>query len=772
MRTTTTGSKFSVTLSSSLAALAISLGYSAPALAQQAEEISSSVQETGQAPESDSLGVIIVTARKFEENIQETPIAITALTGDELQARQIDSTVGLDRIAPNLVVSQGQGVSGNSSAGSYFVRGIGQLDFLLNTDPGVGLYVDGVYIARSIGSIIELIDLERVEVLRGPQGTLFGRNTIGGAISMVSRKPSRTFQGEAELTVGSFDRVDARVQVEGPLGDSIAAKLGVLYRDRDGWVDRITDGTTLGDEESIAIRGAISFEPSDRVTVDVIAEYLDSEGTSPPANVVQIVESAAFPSFVNGALVGPPCVPPPSPLDNPACLNSQYEADDLFEERGTFNSFQSTEVLGVSATINWEVSDGLTIKSITGYRDTSAVGNRDGDHTPFVIQNTSDTFEHEQFSQEIQFLGSLFDERVRYVLGGFYFSEKGENLSFIDFPVVSFQSGGSVDNENLAMFGQATWDITDQLAFTAGLRWTEETKTFLPDQFITRDVTGAFPPGSVPGFRLVPFTVSEIDISEVQPMFNISYDIVPELMVYATYSEGFKSGGFTQRIFPPLPAPPSFGPEFATSYEVGFKSTLAGGLVRFNGAGFYTDYADIQTIVFRGVQPLTENAGDAEIKGFELELEALPADGLNIRAAVGYLDARFTSLDPAVLVTGVNLDSEFPQVPEWSANFGISYEIENVGPGTLTPRVDLSWRDGVFLDAANTPAIFQPDYALLNASLNWESYSGSWLVSLFAQNITDQSYIVGGFADLTDQGYAEVQVGRPFEAGFSVMRRF
>ena len=229
---------------------------------------------------------IVVTARKREERLQETPISITAMSGDALAARQIETTQELARVAPNLIVSQGQSVSGNSSAGAYFIRGIGQIDFLLNTDPGVGLYIDGVYVARSIGSILDLIDVERVEVLRGPQGTLFGRNTIGGAISVVSRPPSDTFSADARATLGSFDLYDARLTMNGPIADTLDGKVAVLWRERDGWVDRLTDGSRLGDEESLGARAALRWDPTDSLVVDLALDYVDQDGVTGGDDVV------------------------------------------------------------------------------------------------------------------------------------------------------------------------------------------------------------------------------------------------------------------------------------------------------------------------------------------------------------------------------------------------------------------------------------------------------------------------------------------------------
>jgi len=728
--------------------------------------------ETTPADTEARLGTVTVTARKVEESLQDTPVSVTAVTGADLEAREVDTTEDLGRLAPNLVITQGQGVSGNASAGAYFIRGIGQIDYLLNTDPGVGLYIDGVYLARNMGSIVDLIELDRVEVLRGPQGTLFGRNTIGGAVNLVSRAPTEEFSAKAKATVGAFERQEVEASINGKLADGVNGRLSALYRDREGWVDRITDGSTLGAEETVAIRGALRFEPMDALTLDLAVDYSETEGTSSPFNIVEVNETAQFAGFHNGALVGPPCVPPPGSLDDPRCFNAQWVADDLYREQGVDPSNTELEAFGISFIGEYELTDTLSIKSITGYRDTEALGNRDGDHTPILIQNTRDTWEHEQLSQEIEFIGSgMMDGRLDWILGLYYFQEEGENLNFVTFPVVSFQSGGSVDNDNTAIFGQATYDLTDRLSVTAGLRWTDETKRFTPDTFVLTDPTGLFPPGSVPGFPLAPNEEFSVDFEEVTPMVNVAYDWTDSLMTYVTYSEGFKSGGFTQRIFPPLPAPPPFDPEFVESIEAGFKYEAASGQFRLNGAVFSTDYSDLQVLVLVGVQPLTSNAAGAEIQGFELEFEALPMSDLLITGSLGFVDAEYTELEDGVRALGLSENNAFAQVPEWTGSLSASYEFD-LGPGSVFPRIDIAYQSESFMDAVNTASLKQDAYTLINASLAYRPENGPWEFKVFGKNLTDEEYFVGGFADLPDQGYAEAAIGRPLEWGVSLAVEF
>lgn len=718
------------------------------------------------------LGTVTVTARKVEESLQNTPVSVTAVTGDDLEAKEIDNTADLGRLAPNLVITQGQGVSGNASAGAYFIRGIGQIDFLLNTDPGVGVYVDGVYLARSMGSLLDLIELDRVEVLRGPQGTLFGRNTIGGAVNLVSRAPTDEFEANAKATFGSFERQEVQASINGAITDGLFGRFTALYRDREGWVDRVTDGSTLGAEETLALRGALRFEPTEALTLDLAVDYAETDGTSAAFNTVEVNETALFAGFHNGALIGPPCVPPPGAANDPRCFNAQYVAQDLYEEQGTDPSNTELEAFGVSFIGEYEFNDSFSIKSITGYRETTALGNRDGDHTPILIQNTRDTWDHEQFSQEIEFLGDgMLDGQLDWILGLYYFQEEGENLNFVTLPTVAFQSGGSVDNDNVAVFGQATYRLTDKLSLTGGLRWTDETKRFTPDQVVLADPTGLFPPGSVPGFPITSSDEFSVDFEEVTPMVNLSYQWTDGLMTYVTYSEGFKSGGFTQRIFPPLPEPPPFDPEFVESIEAGFKFEHESGRFRLNGAAFTTDYSDLQVLVLVGVQPLTSNAAGAEIQGFELEFEALPIADLLITGSLGYVDAEYTELEDNVRALGISEANAFAQVPEWTGSLSASYAFD-LGGGELLPRIDVSYQSESFMDAVNTLSLKQDAYALLNASLSYRPNDAPWEVKVFGKNLTDEAYFVGGFADLADQGYAEAAIGRPLEWGVSLALEF
>jgi iron complex outermembrane recepter protein len=710
---------------------------------------------------------IIVTARKREESLQDTPISVTALTADALEARNIETTKALGDFTPNLVSNNGSSVSGNNSAASYFIRGIGQIDFLLNTDPGVGLYLDEVYIARSMGSVLDLVDVERVEILRGPQGTLFGRNTIGGAIAIRSRPPAEKPAFQGEIVAGSDDLIGGKVVVDLPLSDTLLTQVAASYDSRDGYVHRIEDGIDLGDIDGGSARAALRWLPGDAWRVDLAVDGSRHREESPPTTATALNGASAFGGFYNAVLSGSlNCVPPPGSTADPACFNEQFVTGSLDSTHATFHSQSDLDAWGAAVTAAREADDGPAFKSITAYRSVEALGFRDGDNSPHVIAQTKDTWDHEQLSQELQLAGTAASDVVDWIVGLYYFEEQGTNLNFVDFAPVFIQSGGSVDNDSWAAFGQATWRFAERWSLTGGLRYTDETKRFTPDQFVIADRGTGLPPGT----PLLPSVEAETSISELTPMVNLAFRWSDDAMTYVTYSEGFKSGGFTQRVFPPLPAVPSFDPEFARSYEIGTKLTAFDDRLRLNGAAFFTDYEDLQVQVLLGVAPITQNAAAAEIQGFELELTARPTAALLLEAGVGYTDAEYTEIGAQVI--GLTLDKEFAQIPEWTINAGASYDFALPTGGVLRPRVNWSYHSATFMDALNTPEIRQSAYDLVSASLSYTTPGERWQATLSGTNLTDERYFTSGFADLPVSGIAEVVVARPREWALSVRYRF
>ena len=743
---------------------------------------------------SEMLEEVMVTARRREEGLQSAPIAVSAYTGESMAYRGVARLDDVASFVPSLTLENNPSFGGASSSAAIYLRGVGQKEFLPTTEPGVGLYVDGVYIARSVGAILDLIDIERLEVLRGPQGTLFGRNTIGGAISISTHKPEPGGEagGTLSAVVGTDDRVNVKGSVHLPLSDTVAVRASLASLQQDGYVDR-ADGVDLGDDDTITGRAALAWYPSDRLEIDLNLDYTRDRENGPAMELLGIdftdlsqlqgvvlapPPPMAFIHNVTAAAMGPgvPCAvqdpmgnnPLPFPNPNtasPNCYDNRYVGTG--ENQGTAEATSETDVLGLSATVAYELSESLTLKSITAWRDLDSEFARDGDHSPHRISQFHDDLEQEQFTQEIQLLGS--GDKLNWIVGAYYFNEDGDNVNTLDFTVSNFRSGGGFDNEAVALFAQATYDLTDAWHLTLGGRYTDETKKFHPDQVIYQNyyagISQVLPPGhplaalDAPflqaGERILPDLEKEIEIDEFTPMANLSWDVSDDFMTYVSYSEGFKSGGFTQRVFPPIVAGftappgtadidliPTYEPEFVEVWELGFKSTLLDGRMRLNGAIFDTDYQDLQVQVFNSVAPVTQNIGAASIQGLELEMQAAPGEGWLIDAMYSYLDAEYDDIDTAN--TLIAEDNAFERVPENTAAVGVSKEFAMDSSGTLVVRVDWSYRDDTYNDAYNTELLKTDSYDLWGASVRWTSVDEDWTVLLSGRNLTDEEFLITG----------------------------
>lgn len=782
----------------------LSLAPASPVMAQSAQGEAGVLEE------------IVVTARKREESLQDTPISITAFSERGLLDRGITDLAGLGEFTPNLVFDHTSAIAATSSAAAIYIRGIGQIDWALPTDPGVGLYLDGVYIARTIGGVMDVLEVERIEVLKGPQGTLFGRNTIGGAISVTTKKPDISdFFGSAEVTTGRYNRIDTRVYLNAPLGDKAAVSVAASRKERGGFVKNVNPGVPdLGDENALSFRVAARFLPSDRVTVDISFDYTREREAPAPFVLLDVQEFGFFTLVTNGAIfpinthgrqVDAVCAVPfdPAGLTNPTCFNDQWVLGP-FKTASThtsFNPFVNTilgrpmtpeadlDLWGVSGDISWEVADWLTIRNIAAYRSVWGFWARDIDHSPGLFLQTVNDYEQTQFTEELQFLGNHLDGRLNWIGGVYYFTEDGCHLDVVELPGAVFDSGGCIDNSNVAIFGQATYNLTDKLAVTGGFRWTDETKKFFPESTVGQD-DGLGIPAGVP---VLPFVArgdeicsSDLDVqlaclttSKIDPLFNVAYNWTDDVMTYFTFSTGFKGGTFTQRVFPPRPDVPAASPEKVETFEIGFKSTMANRRVRFNGAFFFTDYTDLQVNVFERTSPdapeteigiVTRNAAQAEIKGFELELFALVTDNTTLEVGVGYLDADYTEIDGAAAAAGLTLESKLVNTPKWTINVGLSHIFEVANGWLVVPRVDWSYTDEIANDGLNTPLLIQDGYSVLNLRMRVEDPDGKWELGAGVQNVTNTIYLVAG--DNSQDGVTEGSFGRPREWFLSVKRKF
>ncbi|MDY6947105.1 MAG: TonB-dependent receptor [Pseudomonadota bacterium] len=751
--------------------LPIIMSFTVPAAAASAEE-----RQAG------ALEEVVVTARKREESLQDTPIAISAFSAAALERQQITSTEDLDQVAPNLQFASYGPLTGNNSAAQVYIRGIGQSDGSSGVDPGVGLYIDDVYMGRSVGGVLDFRDIANVQILRGPQGTLFGRNTIGGAVLLTTTLPGKEFGGTARLGFGDDSLYEGFVAVDLPISDTLASRISVGARQRDGYVTRDFDGVDLGNEDTYTVQSSLQWLPSERFSLTLRADYTKEDENGSPFVFAAINESQVFPAAISrgagcpGATFPPPSVP--QNVVDQRCANDATWNLGKYRNGGNAPAESKLENWGVSGTLQWDLTETFALKSITAYRELDWSGSRDADNTGLLVLHTDYSSSGDQFSQELQALvetGSL-----RGVFGAFYFEESIDDWLLVPFAappplVASGAVPGSIDyqrafieNDNFALFTQWTYDLTDALSITAGARYTEETKGIEIVSFTVTPLTAPLviptalntPLVAGPGLNIIPQPF-ENKYESTTGSASIQYRWNDALMTYLSWSQGFKSGGFNQRynLAPPGNLPVAFDEETAETFELGLKSQL-GDHVRLNAAIFSADYDNMQLTYRLGIVPLLFNAGKSSIEGAELELTYAPGR-LIVEASAGYLD---NSFDEIATVPGttqtVGPSNTLPFAPQWQANLGVGYDFD-VGDATLTPRINVSHTSEQYFDAANSREVAQlDDVTLLNASLTFER--GIWRLRAGVNNATDEQYRVAGNSSFsTSAGYAELIYSRP-----------
>lgn len=730
-----------------------------------------------------ALEEVLVTAQKRTESLQDTPISMQVVAGSELLARTSSDVSQIAEFTPNLEFDATSPISGSSNAAVIFIRGIGQTDFVLTSDPGVGIYLDGVYIARAMGGVLDLMDIAQIEILRGPQGTLFGKNTVGGAISVTTKKPSSEPEFEAGITVGDEGRLDGMLSFNYPLNDdSLFFRGSLATRNRDGYGDRLQTGETMGSVNSDTFRGSLLWQANEDLEFTLAVDVTQADEDLPATKLLMADPTIGGTSNLAGlynlfSLLGW--------VDGPA-YNDSWLTEGNYESNGTAPVGSETDVWGLSLAAQWDVSE-LTLKSITAYRETETSFGRDTDHSPISILHTANQMDLEQFSQEFNLSGQAFDSRLDWLVGAYYFSEKGRDIvdvalipdvfaadsaqaagpgngvGFLGISLPEFSVHGDIeiDNTSLALYFHNTFAITDRLSTTFGVRYTDEEKKTLLD--IIQPTTGN---------RLVQNQNADQDFDDFSPRIGLEYSWSDDVFSYVSYSEGFKSGGVVSRYVAARQDPIVFEPEEVKSYEIGFKSELLGRRLRLNAAAFFTDYSNIQVTVFNGIVPETRNAAEGEVAGAELDFTALITDKLVFSGGVGYMDAEFTKLDdPDDGALEVSLEHKFVNTPELSTNLSLEYTLPISSAGDLELRADYSYRDKIANDAVNTPKLIEGSLELWNARAAFMSADGHWEIAVFGRNLTDELYLTSGLST-TSFGIIEGIYGRPREFGLSLNYRY
>jgi len=792
----------------------VAMGVAGPALAQQAD---------------DGIEDIIVTAEFREQNLQETPLAISAFSGELLEARGAADTNDIDMFVPNAVI-QPLGAGWGSTVAA-FVRGIGLNDNILSYEPGVPIYVDDVYLGRNQGAIMDLLDLERVEVLRGPQGTLFGKNAIGGTVRFISSKPTGE-GGNVSVTVGERSRLNVRGMFDtAVVPDKLLLRIAGSSKTQDGYFDILDyecvngpgslgnggTGTSpifpgvsfdlgsatnvagncvvdeLGNENVQSGRGTLLWNASDNVEVTFNADVTRQRQKGPSDKYVRFYRpgtpEAGLPSAWNG-LVGVPIfgVAWDDRFMTPSPFTNYNRYVDPISGR-TFPNVNNLDASGMSMTIEWSLGDDLTLKSITAQREFDNEFGRTSSGSAIPLDLTYDVTEHDQFTQELQLTGST--DRLDWAAGVFYYTADDSNYqSGTLYPGLLYQqdSFDSQDADNWAVFVHGVFALTDQLSLTAGVRYTDDKKVAQISRH-NFDGTDRLP---VPGFttQTSPGTVI-VDETKTSPTLGIDYQMNDNVMLFALYSTGFRGGGFSPRPSNGLQLAPFLSEELE-NYEVGVKSEMFDDTFRVNANLFFSTYTDQQ--VFLGTLDPSgalwfrqTNSGESEYWGVELETMWRPSQRFSLDSAIGYIHHELT--DPGVANTCITFANGDPcystRTPEWTFALGGAYEFQLSEGGTVTARLDGRYQSKVYflpygsdLDpvrhiASNPIEGVQEGYTTYNGRVTWLPARGEWELAAYGLNLSDEVYF-NGKLPLIGLGLGREQgnVAAPREYGVTITRHF
>lgn len=741
---------FNSLLSTLLSASALTaIGFANTASAQTAPEASS----------EQATDVVVVTARRRDEVLQDVPISVTSLSSAALEATGAPDITVLQQSAPNATV---QVARGSNSTLIAFIRGVGQQDPLWGFEPGVGLYVDDVYVARPQGAVLDIFDINRIEVLRGPQGTLYGRNTIGGAIKYVTKRLGAKESLNAKLNMGSYGQIDAIVSASTPVSDTLRIGGALARYQRDGFGKNITTGAEHYDKDVFAGRVSAEWEPSDhlffRLAYDKVADNSNAKHGHREAPGVGLTAGATI-------------------------LPNVYDTD------AGIGSANKVETSGWSLTGEWKVSDQLTVKSITAGREGSSNTLIDFDTNQAKALDVPARYDDKQLSQELQFL--LAGERLSGVFGIYYLDAEASGAfdTIVGIANLTIATSGKVETESLAAYGDFSYDISDALSISIGGRYTEDSRS---GQVYRQNFTGLGSPlfgngAAIAGLLRSNYRNSK-DFSDFSPRVSLSYEFSDALTGYVAYSEGFKSGGFDMRgdvVLTPKTVD-GYKPEYVNSYEVGLKGSLFNGRANFAASLFRAEYEGQQITrqeptVAAGIASFVDNAGSSTIQGFELEGGARFNENLSMTFGLGYTDAKFNEFKSFTLVGGVLTPIDlaptavFQNTPEWNGNLAFNYKRDLGSMGSVDATLSASYRSEYSMFEFANPLVDQLDpVTLVDAGMGWNSADGVFRVALTGRNLTDERYKVGGysFAGITFGNVQNSFYGPPKTVTLSLSTKF
>ncbi|MBA3930029.1 iron complex outermembrane receptor protein [Pseudoxanthomonas japonensis] len=680
------------------------------------------------ATNATTLDSVKVTARKREETLQDVPVAVTAFTAETLDKLAIKDIGDLDAQVPNLTIYAARG---STSTVTAYIRGVGQADPLWGVDPGVGIYLDDVYIARPQGALLDVFDVERIEVLRGPQGTLYGKNTIGGAIKYISRGLPQETTGFASVTVGNYNQLDVKAALGGEIGgkdSGLRGRVSVASMNRDGFGTNTYTGQGVSDKEINAVRMQLGAYSHDDFDVQVAFDYMDDQ------------------SGVRGAkmLARNPLAPAYPPTN------------DRYDIRSGMKNINDTEMKGASITANWRPSEDWAIKYVAAKRESDTETNIDFDTIPSPLVDVRAFYSDSQVSQEFQ-VNYDGGGRARGVMGLYWFNGDagGQVLNYFWNPALATSltnplfgdTQGVVNTKSIALYADWTFDLTDRLTLDVGARYTDEDKHAVAlNRFYTSNQYETSW-GAAANFD------KTVNFKNVSPKVSLDYQVTPDIMVYGLASRGFKSGGYNIRANTtavPRSGEP-FNDEQVDSFEVGSKMSFLDQRLFLNLSAFHNIYKDIQLSVFTSYTLPNNtqsffgdftNAGKGTVNGVEVEYQFLPTANWLISGNLAWLDAKYDEF----ISSGVNIASTqyFTNAPEFSGALNVEYRTDLANGGNLSARVGYSYQSEVWPTTDLSPLIKQEGYGLVNAGVIWK-VNDAWSLSLQGTNLADQEYRTTGY---------------------------
>jgi len=703
--------------------------------------MSSAAADSGKATESDSsaaLQEITVTAQKRSENLEDTPLAISALSGDDLQQRQVLTVESLAESVPNFDFGI---YSGNAHLA---LRGLGFDSINPGAEARVAYHEDGVYLSRPADVLGTYFDVDRVEVLRGPQGTLYGRNSTGGSINVITNDPTRIFKSYYRQTSGNYSQFIEEGAVSGPITNVISGRLAFQVDDRDGYGRNLVTGHRIDDAKSRSIRGKLKFQFTDSLDLLLTADYHHEDDAS-----------YGFHYMGPG---NPNVVPPGITLGVPI-------AQDSYDIAQAYDPINKREIWGVAAVADWKLSDSLSLRSITGYRYSKYQAFSDATGMGRALLPFNQIEKSDSTSEELQLIQDA--QRYHWIVGLYYFHENINSFSqapinaalfggSLDTLFEGYWAGGNLSTAASAIFGQFTYDLTPSFSSTLGLRYGHERKTV--NDGLQFDLARVYSPSNP--LNVIVTQQDSISENAFTPKVAFEYHTSKDAMTYLSVSKGYKSGGFDNGAV----APP-YGPENVIAYELGVKSQWLEHRLQLNAAAFYYDAKDLQVSVIVNTAVLTKNAARARAKGVELELDAIPAAGWKADLALGYLDAtykEFTTADPQRPELGVqNLaGNKLPQAPEWTVQAGLQHTWDFRSSGVLTARIEDYYVSDTFFTPFNVAVNERPVNNRANAFITYSSVDERWSAQLYGRNLANKKVTAyntptSGFSGYPVVGYLE-----------------